>query len=390
MTFLTLKGLTKRYDGASDPCVNGIDLEVDKGQIVVILGPSGCGKTTTLKMIAGLTNPTSGDVLMEGESILNVLPEKRNISMVFQKSLLFPHMTVAQNIGFGLKMRDVPRKVIEEKVKEMLELVKLDGYGARRATQLSGGQEQRVSLARALVIEPKVLLLDEPFSALDAELRLEMRELILKIKEKFDVTIIFVTHDQQEAVMLGDKIALMVDGEVVQFDDPRAFYTRPRTRRVAEFFGWTNFVPAIQKGRTVISSFGEFVFEGLETHDGPICLTIRPEAAVLCNKAEGYPAMVRKSVYMGTRIDYEVDCLDARLGISLDSNRLFRKGEELFIKFVQNKIWAVRCDGKKVCDNRVVWDLSQPLKTTSAEVQGQRDAVIDNAPVSTQPISERR
>jgi ABC-type Fe3+/spermidine/putrescine transport system ATPase subunit len=387
MTFLTLNGLTKKYDGAAKACVNNIDLVVEEDRIVVLLGPSGCGKTTTLKMIAGLIEPDSGDILLEGRSVLSIPADKRDVSMVFQKPLLFPHMTVAQNIGFGLKMKGVPRADIERKVEEMLELVRLEGYGTRKANQLSGGQEQRVSLARALIIEPKLLLLDEPLSALDAELRLEMRELILKIKERFKVTIMFVTHDQQEAVMLADKIALMVDGDIVQYDVSSAFYTRPHTRRVAEFFGWTNFVPAIQKGKVIVCSFGEFVFEGIEAHDGPICLTIRPEAAVLCPPGEGYPAIVRSSVYMGTKVDYEVDCLDARLGISLDSSRIFEKGDELFIKFVPSKIWAVRCDGKKACDNRVVWGNSFPLQTTSIEAQEVRKGLSEDVPSTPQQFS---
>lgn len=369
MTFLALKGVSKRYDGSKIACVNGVDLDVDKGRIIVLLGPSGCGKTTTLKMIAGLIEPTAGDILLDERSLLKIPPEKRGTSMVFQKPLLFPHMTVAQNIGFGLKMRGVKQAAIDQKVEEMLDLVKLKGYGDRRATQLSGGQEQRVALARALVIEPKLLLLDEPLSALDAELRLEMRELILRIKEKFNVTMIFVTHDQQEAVMLADKIALMVDGKIVQYDEPEAFYSRPRTRRVAEFFGWTNFVPAVQKGKVVTCAFGEFIFEGLETHDGPICLSIRPEAAVLCPNGEGYRAVVRKTVYMGTRIDYEIDCLDARLGISLDTDHVFKKGEEMFLKLLPAKMWAVRCDGGKACDNRVVWG---PLQAAFREAEEER------------------
>jgi len=362
MTFLELKGLTKRYEGAEKACVNAVDLTVEEGQIVVLLGPSGCGKTTTMKMIAGLIEPDGGDILLEGRSILAVPPEKRGVSMVFQKPLLFPHMTVEQNVGFGLKMRGVPRQVIQEKVAEALKLVKLEGLASRRANQLSGGQEQRVSLARALVIEPKLLLLDEPLSALDAELRLEMRELIKRINERYKVTMLFVTHDQQEAVMLADKIALMVDGEVIQYDRPPVFYTRPRSRRVAEFFGWTNFVPAIQRGRTVTCSFGEFEFDGLDAHDGPICLAIRPEAAVPCSPGEGYPAVVRRAVYMGTRVDYEVDCLDARLGISLDSNRLFQNGEVINIRLLPNKIWAVRCDGRGGGESRVVWE---PLRAAT-------------------------
>jgi ABC-type Fe3+/spermidine/putrescine transport system ATPase subunit len=389
MTFLALRALTKKYDGAEDPCVKGINMEVEEGQIVVLLGPSGCGKTTTMKMIAGLIEPTSGDVQIDGRSIIPIPTEKRDVSMVFQKPLLFPHMTVAQNIGFGLKMRGTPKKEIEQKVEEMLDLVKLKGYGGRKASQLSGGQEQRVSLARALIIGPKLLLLDEPLSALDAELRLEMRDLILKIKERYKVTIMFVTHDQQEAMVLADKIALMVDGEIVQYDVPPAFYTRPRTRRVAEFFGWTNFIPAIQKGRTVICSFGEFIFPGLEEHDGPICLTVRPEAAVLCPRGEGYRAVVRSSTYMGTRIDYEVDCLDARLGISLDSNRTFEKGEELFFRFVQSKIWAVKCDGRKVCDNRVVWENTAPFKSATPQDIGGESKEISELARPVRLLSEQ-
>lgn len=370
MTFLELRSLTKRYEGAENDCVKEIDLDVQEGQIVVLLGPSGCGKTTTLKMIAGLVEPTAGDITIDGRSVLPIPPDKRDVSMIFQKPLLFPHMTVAQNIGFGLKMRGVPRSIIAQKVEEMLELVKLKGYGDRRADQLSGGQEQRVSLARALILQPKLLLLDEPLSALDAELRLEMRELILKIRERYKVTMLFVTHDQQEAVMLADRIALMVDGEIVQYDVPPSFYTQPRTRRVAEFFGWTNFIPAVQRGKTVVCSFGEFVFPGLEEHEGPICLTIRPEAAVLCPEGEGYRAVVRSAVYMGTRIDYEVDCLDSRLGISLDSNRMFEKGEEFHFNLVRSKIWAVRCDGRSVCDNRVVWSDQLPARTVHGEAAG--------------------
>jgi ABC-type Fe3+/spermidine/putrescine transport system ATPase subunit len=365
MTYLELKGLGKKFEGADKASVDGVDLAVDEGQIVVLLGPSGCGKTTTLKMIAGLLPTSAGEITLDGRSILGVPADRRDVSMVFQKPLLFPHMTVAQNIGFGLKMRGVKQPEIDLKVAEALDLVKLNGFGNRKVNQLSGGQEQRVSLARALVIEPKLLLLDEPLSALDAELRLEMRELILSIKHKLGITVMFVTHDQQEAVMLADRIALMVDGKIVQYDEPRVFFSRPRTRRVAEFFGWTNFVPAIQKGDRVTCSFGEFVFKGIEAHDGPICLTIRPEAAVPCPKGEGYLAVVRRAVYMGTRIDYEVDCLDAKLGISLDSNRLYARGDELSFKLVPGKMWAVRCDDKSVCDNRVVWDLATPPKTTN-------------------------
>jgi len=374
MTFLSLKALTKKYDCTKGECVKGIDLDVERGQTVVLLGPSGCGKTTTLKMIAGLVPANSGDILLEGRSILADPPEKRGVSMVFQKTLLFPHMTVAQNIGFGLKMRGEKQGEIEKKVNEMLKLIKLEGYGTRRTTQLSGGQEQRVSLARGLIIEPKVLLLDEPLSALDAKLRQEMRELIQELKERFDVTIIFVTHDQQEAVMLADKIALMIDGEIVQYDAPQAFFTRPRTRSVAEFFGWTNFISAVQTGKEVNCCLGEFQFNELESFNGEVDLAIRPESAELCGTDEGLAATVLSSMYMGTRVHYVMGCMGTQLKISLDASKLLKIGDTIHLKFNQGMIWAVRMDRCLDEDNVRVKDLtvqpglaalSQPTKILS-------------------------
>lgn len=223
--------LHKTYPAASEPSVAGVDLTIPDGILMALLGPSGCGKTTTLKMIAGLIQPSEGDIQFGGRSVLHIAPERRRVAMVFQKPLLFPHMTIGENVAFGLRMRRVGRGTIREKVREMLGLVRLEGYENRRAGELSGGQEQRVSLARSLVYDPDVLLLDEPLSQLDANLRLEMRDLIRRIQDELGVTTIFVTHDQDEAVMLADRIALMFDGRVEQEDEPRMFYERPRTVR---------------------------------------------------------------------------------------------------------------------------------------------------------------
>ncbi|MGB1289372.1 MAG: ABC transporter ATP-binding protein, partial [Aggregatilineales bacterium] len=209
MTHVILDKIQKIYPGATIPAVDDFSLDIPSGRLVAFLGPSGCGKTTTLKMIAGLINPTAGRITFDGDDILPIPSEKRGAVMVFQNYLLFPYMSVGDNVGFGLKMRGVDKKTIQKKVQQMLELVKLPDIAKRRPAQLSGGQQQRVALARALITEPRVLLLDEPLSNLDAHLRDEMRELILMIQRDLKVTTVFVTHDQEEAVMLADRIALM-------------------------------------------------------------------------------------------------------------------------------------------------------------------------------------
>ncbi|HWG92741.1 MAG TPA: ABC transporter ATP-binding protein, partial [Mycobacteriales bacterium] len=210
-TAVRLEALDKTYDGGVR-VVEGLDLDVAPGELVALLGPSGCGKTTTLKIVAGLLAPTSGDVLFDGVSVVGSPAERRPVAMVFQKPLLFPHMTVEQNVGFGLRVRGVRGAQARRRVGELLDLVRLPGYEKRRVGELSGGQEQRVSLARALVVEPRVLLLDEPLSQLDAALRVEMRELVRRVQQEVGVTTLFVTHDQEEAVVVADRVALMLDG----------------------------------------------------------------------------------------------------------------------------------------------------------------------------------
>jgi ABC-type Fe3+/spermidine/putrescine transport system ATPase subunit len=215
-----------------------LSLEVGGGELIVLLGPSGCGKTTLLKVIAGLHEPTRGEILF-GDRVFNEVPaERREAAMVFQKPLLFPYLTVAENVAFGLKMRKIAGDESAQRVAEALEMVQLEGFGDRKPRELSGGQEQRVSLARALVTRPCVLLLDEPFSALDVGLRAEMRSLVRHLQRRLRITTVFVTHDQEEAVTIADRIALLLDGEIVQVGKPRDFYTSPRTPEAARFFGW--------------------------------------------------------------------------------------------------------------------------------------------------------
>ncbi|MBA2495643.1 MAG: ABC transporter ATP-binding protein, partial [Acidimicrobiia bacterium] len=255
-TAVTLRGLRKAYQRGV-PAVDGVDLEVAPGSLVALVGPSGCGKTTTLKMVAGLLDPDAGDVRFDDRSVVRLPVEKRPVAMVFQKPLLFPHMSVGQNVGFGLRVRRAGKTTITARVAEMLELVRLPGLAERKVGQLSGGQEQRVALARALVTDPEVLLLDEPLSQLDAALRVEMRDLVAGVQRELGVTTLFVTHDQDEAVVLADRVALLLDGRVVQHAEPRAFYERPASMAVARFFGVRNAVAG-----TVVD--GRFTGGGLD------------------------------------------------------------------------------------------------------------------------------
>ncbi len=215
-----------------------ISLAIEPGELVSLLGPSGCGKSTLLRVVAGLHAPTQGEIRFNDRVVMGLPAERRGAAMVFQKPLLFPYLTVGGNVAFGLKMRGMGRAEIRERVASALRLVQLEGYENRHPGEISGGQEQRVALARALVTEPQLLLLDEPFSALDLNLRSEMQRLVREIQQQLRMTTIFVTHDQTEAARLADRVALLLDGELVQFDRPRQFYTAPASPAVARFFGW--------------------------------------------------------------------------------------------------------------------------------------------------------
>jgi len=239
---ITIEGLAKRF--GSTVAVDHIDLRVETGQLYFLLGPSGCGKTTLLRMIAGLTEPSAGRIRFGQRDVTRVAPNKRNAGMVFQSYALWPHMTVRQNVAFGLKVRKVAKERREERVEQALAAVRMSQYAERKPAQLSGGQQQRVALARALVIEPDVLLLDEPLSNLDAALRLEMRHEIRRLCTQTGITTVYVTHDQAEALSMADAMAVLRDGRIEQIGPPRALYERPHTRFVAGFLGETNILPA--------------------------------------------------------------------------------------------------------------------------------------------------
>ncbi len=276
---LRLHDLTAAY-GPGRPIVDHVDLTVAPGSFTALLGPSGCGKTTLLKTVAGLLDPQTGDITVGGRSLLELRAEHRPVALVFQKPLLFTHLSVADNVAFGLRMRGIPKPARRRRAAQMLELVGLPGFADRRVGQLSGGQEQRVALARALVLDPPVLLCDEPFSQLDADLRAHMRELLHHLHRELSITTLFVTHDQHEAVELADHIALLLHGRIEAHGPPAEFYTRPATLAAARFFGATNEIPGTLSGTEFTSPLGPLrVAEG--ARPGPGMLVVRPEAVGL-------------------------------------------------------------------------------------------------------------
>src|SRR3954462_3999519 len=307
MARLELIDLSKRY--GDQVAVAGVTLEVADGEFLVLLGPSGCGKTTTLRMIAGLVEPSGGSARIGGADITYLPPWRRNTGMVFQSYALFPHMTVAENVAFGLEMRRLARAEIEARTREALRLVRLEGFASRLPRQLSGGQQQRVALARALAIRPDVLLLDEPLSNLDAKLREEVRIEIRELQRQLGLTTIMVTHDQEEALTVADRLVVMADGEIRQIGSQRDLYERPADRFVAAFVGRSTFLD----GRT--STPGQFETTGglrLQCRDGavsgPAALALRPERLSLdaAGQDNCLPGKVEFVSYLGAVLEVHV------------------------------------------------------------------------------------
>jgi ABC-type Fe3+/spermidine/putrescine transport system ATPase subunit len=304
-----LQDLTKHW--ADRPALEGLNLTLMPGKITALLGPSGCGKTTALKIVAGLLPANRGDVLFDGVSQTPLPPERRAAVMVFQNGLLFPRMTVAENLAFGLRMRRENSKAISDKVQNMLVSLHLSDFGATRPDQLSGGQAQRVALGRALILRPKVLLLDEPLASLDPHLRGEMQRLILDLQRETGVTTLMVTHDQAEAVAVADHIALMFDGQLRQSGLARDFLDRPADEQVARFFGGCNFISGEMQGGQFHAPFGRINIAH-RAPDGPAQLTIRPEALRLGPGPNAFSAVLIEQRDLGTalRLTFRLGRLD--------------------------------------------------------------------------------
>ena len=349
MSDLKISNLFKSFPGMDRPAVNNVSLDIKTGGLIAFLGPSGCGKTTILKMITGLFPPDSGDITLNNESLLPIPTEKRGVVMVFQNYLLFPYMNVNENVGFALKMKGMDKGEIDKKVKDMLELVKLPDIGNRRPKQLSGGQQQRVALARALISKPRLLLLDEPLSNLDAHLRDEMRELIVTIQQKLNVTTVFVTHDQEEAVLLADNIALIFDGELQSFASPKEYYESPINERAARFFGGVNFLKSTIKNQEIDTEIGSLNYNQKNKKDlnSNHLLTIRPENIKISKsntfKENYFSGIVTSIIFSGTNTRYKIKIKDIILDCSVQSvgNKEISKNDQVFVHLPEDKIWGM-------------------------------------------------
>jgi spermidine/putrescine transport system ATP-binding protein len=349
-----LYGVTKQF--GDTVAVDDVTLEIGRGEFFSLLGPSGCGKTTSLRMIAGFEEPDRGRVELTGRDIVGVPPYKRNVNTVFQSYALFPHLTVADNVAFGLRRKRLPKHEIRDRVRHYLELVELPAYDDRRPSQLSGGQQQRVALARALVNEPAVLLLDEPLGALDLKLRKQMQLELMRIQREVGVTFVYVTHDQEEALVMSDRLAVMSDGRVEQIGFPEDIYERPATRFVAGFIGTSNIVEAAVAGRAgdllqLESAPGDRLLvtlpEGRTLRAGEkLAFTVRPEKLRVARETEPVPD--RFCTIVGTVADVVYQGVSTQLVVRTDE-------DTTLVAFRQNneRVSDAGVPGERV---RLVWD----------------------------------
>ena len=332
------KNISKSFD--STQVLKNVSLDIDENEFVTLLGPSGCGKTTLLRILGGFETADSGEVLFDGEDIKDVPPHKRDLNTIFQRYALFPHLNVYENIAFGLKIKKVPKDLIKQKVARMLKLVSLEGYENRKIAQLSGGQQQRVAIARALINEPKVLLLDEPLSALDAKLRKEMQLELMWIQKEVGITFIFVTHDQEEALTMSDKIVVMSDGVIQQVGTPSEIYDHPVNEFVAKFIGTTNIVDGVIADEgTVIFEDKKFKCDTTGFKKGDLVdVVIRPEHLEVVEREAGMlKGVVKSHVFKGMRHDMVVE---TRVGTSITVKLYLTKDQPVFNEETGEKISA--------------------------------------------------
>ncbi|MFB2907204.1 ferric ABC transporter ATP-binding protein [Aeromonas jandaei] len=319
--FVELRNITKRF--GNNTVIDNINLAIPQGQMVTLLGPSGCGKTTVLRLVAGLEKPTEGQIFIDGEDVTSCSIQQRDICMVFQSYALFPHMSLGENVGYGLKMLGVSRSEIKSRVKEALSMVDLEGFEDRYVDQISGGQQQRVALARALILKPKVLLFDEPLSNLDANLRRSMRDKIRELQKQFNITSLYVTHDQSEAFAVSDTVLVMNKGHIMQIGSPQALYRQPASRFMASFMGDANLFPAnVSQDYVEIHGYRlprppHFVVKGGGT------IGVRPEAITLSQQGEvSQRCTICHVAYMGPQYEVIVDWHGQQILLQVNATRL--------------------------------------------------------------------
>ena len=334
---IELKGITKVYEDGYT-AVDDFNLEVKRGEFVTLLGPSGCGKTTTLRMIAGFSMPSSGEILLNGKSIQDLPPYKRPVNTVFQRYALFPHMNIYNNIAFGLKQKKTPKDVIERKVRRVLDLVDLEGFEQRSVSTLSGGQQQRIAIARALVNEPEILLLDEPLGALDLKMRKEMQIELKNMHDKLGITFIYVTHDQEEALTMSDKIVVMNEGKIQQIGTPEDIYNEPRNAFVADFIGESNIFNGMMTGK-LRARFCGGEFECVDDYEEGTHITavVRPEDVELTDPELGViQGVVDSVIFKG--IHYEITILSGKNEIVCQSVNSAKAGNRVGIRVQPDNI----------------------------------------------------
>ena len=328
---IQLVDISKSFDG--EMVLDALNLNIHENEFVTLLGPSGCGKTTTLRILGGFINPDTGRVIFDGADITKIPPNKRQLNTVFQKYALFTHMTIAENIAFGLKIKKKTKSYIDDKIRYALKLVNLEGYGNRMPNSLSGGQQQRIAIARAIVNEPKVLLLDEPLGALDLKLRQEMQYERIRMKNELGITFVYVTHDQEEALTMSDTIVVMNQGYIQQIGSPESIYNEPENAFVADFIGDSNIIPATMIEDKLVNILGTR-FACVDTgfgHNKPVDVVIRPEDVNLVEPDQGtIQGVVTHLIFKG--VHYEMEVMAAGFEWLVHSTTLFPVGKEVGIR----------------------------------------------------------
>lgn len=346
MSFVDLENIRVSYDGKNN-ILKELNLSMEKGELISLLGPSGCGKTTTLRVIAGLIEPNDGTFTVGDANLTKVPVHKRNFGMVFQSYALFPHLTVKENVGFGLKLRKEKKEVIEKKVQAILAATDLSDYAERYPKQLSGGQRQRVALARALVIEPQLLLLDEPLSNLDAKLRISMRIEIKRIQRKLGITTVFVTHDQEECFSISDKVAVMNNGVIEQYDSPEEIYKKPKTEFVARFIGFENFFALTKQGAHSYTMTDGTQIETLYTADKQqVTGTIRPDDIKVFSYDQevsdnSLAGTIQVRTFLGKSYQYEVDTTIGKFLVNDAGVPAYQVGDKVHLVIPKEKLVLV-------------------------------------------------